>query len=135
MTEFELIYLFNEFLNTAFARLNDFMVGLFAMLAAGYFVAAKLSRAMTWLLAGLYTVFSIATIVPAIAAMDRMILASQQVRLAASQSGSDLSALISIMPTRSIVIPVTTILLLAAYTGAIVFFFEARKNNIQNPTA
>ena len=135
MTEFELIYLFNEFLNTAYARLNDFMVGLFAMLAAGYFVAAKLSRTMTWLLAGLYTVFSMATIVPAIAAMDRMILASQQVRIAAGQSGSDLSALVSIMPVRSIVMPVTTILLLAAYTGAMVFFFQARKNDIQNPTA
>ncbi len=135
MTEFELIYLFNEFLNTAYARLNDFMVGLFAMLAAGYFVAAKLSRTMTWLLAGLYTVFSMATIVPAIAAMDRMILASQQVRIAAGQSGSDLSALVSIMPIRSLVMPVTTILLLAAYTGAMVFFFQARKNDIQNPTA
>ncbi len=43
MTDFELIYLFNEFFNTMYARLNDFMVGLFAMLAASYFVAAKLS--------------------------------------------------------------------------------------------
>ena len=36
MTDFELFYVFNEFLNTAYARLNDFMVGLFAMLAAGF---------------------------------------------------------------------------------------------------
>ena len=52
MTEFELIYLFNEFFNTAYARLNDFLVGLFAMLAAGYFAAEKLSRTMAWLVTG-----------------------------------------------------------------------------------
>jgi hypothetical protein len=128
MSEFELIFLFNEFFNTAFARLNDFMVGLFAMLAAGYFVAAKLSRTMAWLITGLYTVFSMATIVPAIAATDRMVLASQQVRLAASHSGSELATLISIMPTREFVIPVMIILMVIAYAGAMVFFFQARKN-------
>ena len=128
MTEFELIYLFNEFLNKAYARLNDFMVGLFAILAAGYFVAAKLSRSMAWLVAGLYTVFSMATIVPTVAAMDRMVLASQQVRLAAGQSESELSALISIMPPRGIVMPVMIILLVAAYAGAMVFFFQARRD-------
>ena len=128
MTEFELIYLFNEFLNTAYSRLNDFMVGLFAMLAAGYLVAAKLSRTMTSLLVGLFTVFSMTTMFPAIAAMDRMVLASQQVRLVASQAGSELSALVSIMPARSIVIPVTVILLVAAYCGAVVFFFQARRS-------
>lgn len=89
MTDFELICLFNEFFNTMYARLNDFMVGLFAMLAASYFVAAKLSRAMAWLVSGLYTLFSMATVVPTIAASYRMVLAAQQVKLVASQSGSD----------------------------------------------
>jgi len=84
MTDFELICLFNEFFNTMYARLNDFMVGLFAMLAA-----AKLSRAMAWLVSGLYTLFSMATVVPTIAASYRMVLAAQQVKLVASQSGSD----------------------------------------------
>ncbi len=128
MTDFELIHLFNEFFNTMYARLNDFMVGLFAMLAAAYFVAAKLSRTMAWLVAGLYTAFSPATVVPTIAASHRMVLAAQQVQLAASQSGSDLAALISIMPTWSNVMPVMTVLLLAAYSGAMVFFFQARKD-------
>ena len=73
MTDFELIHLFNEFFNTMYARLNDFMVGLFAMLAAAYFVAAKLSRTMAWLVAGLYTAFSLATVVPTIAASHRMV--------------------------------------------------------------
>ncbi len=127
MTEFELIYLFNEFFNTTYARVNDFMVGLFGLLAAGYFAAGKLSRTMALLVAGLYTIFSMATIVPAIAATDRMILASQQVSLLASQPGSDLAALISILPNRTIVVPVMTMLLVAAYTGAMVFFFQARK--------
>ena len=46
MTEFELIFLFNECFNTMYVHLNDFMAGLFAMLVASYFVAAKLSRTM-----------------------------------------------------------------------------------------
>ena len=79
MTDFELIYLFNEFFNTMYARLNDFMVGLFGMLLAAYFAAAKLSRSMAWLGAGLYTLFSMVTIVPTVAASYRMVLAAQQV--------------------------------------------------------
>lgn len=106
MSDFELIFLFNEFFNTTYARLNDFMVGLFAMLVAAYFVAAKLSQRMSALLLALYTIFSMATIVPAIAATDRMVLASEQVRLAAARAGSELPGLISILPARSIVIPV-----------------------------
>jgi hypothetical protein len=127
MTEFELIYLFNEFFNTTFARLNDFLVGLFAMLAASYFVAAKLSKAMAWLVAGLYSLFSLATIVPAIAATDRLVLASQQVALAAVQPGSDLAPLISILPNRAFVVPTVIFLLIVAYAGAMVFFYQARK--------
>ncbi len=128
MTEFELIYLFNEFFNTMYARLNDFMVGLFAMLAASYFVAAKLSRAMAWLVAGLYTLFSMATVVPTIAASYRMVLAAQQIKVVASQSGSDLAPLISIMPTWTSVMPTMLVLLVAAYAGAMIFFFQARKD-------
>ena len=128
MSDFELIFLFNEFFNTTFARLNDFLVGLFAMLAASYFVAARLSKAMAWLVAGLYTVFSAATIVPAIAATDRLVLASQQVALAASQPGSDLTALISILPNRAFVVPVMIFLLITSYVGAMMFFFQARKS-------
>ncbi len=128
MTEFELIYLFNEFFNTMYARLNDFMVGLFAMLAASYFVAAKLSRAMAWLVAGLYTLFSMATIVPAIAASNRMVLAAQQVKLVASEAGSDLAPLVSILPSWVMVMPTMFILLVASYAGAMVFFFQARKD-------
>lgn len=130
MTEFELIFLFNEFFNTAYARLDDFLVGLFAMLAAGHFAAEKLSRTMAWLVAGIYTIFSMATIVPAIAAADRMVLASQQVGALAGQPGSKIAALVSILPSRTIVLPTMIVLMVAAYTGAMVFFFQARKNNI-----
>jgi len=129
MTDFELIYLFNELFNTMYARLNDFMVGLFAMLVASYFVAAKLSRTMARLVAGLYTLFSMATIVPTIGASNRMVLAAQQVKLVAIQSGSDLAPLISIMPTWGSVMPTMLVLLVAAYAGAMVFFFQARKDN------
>jgi hypothetical protein len=127
VTEFELIYLFNEYFNTLFARLNDFLVGLFAMLAASYFVAAKLSKTMAGLVVGLYTLFSVATIVPAIGAAERFLLTSQQVALVASQPGSELAALVSILPNRFLVILAMIILMIAAYAGTILFFFQARK--------
>lgn len=128
MTNFELIYLFNELFNTMYARLNDFMVGLFAMLVASYFVAAKLSRTMARLVAGLYTLFSMATIVPTIGASNRMVLAAQQVKLVASQSGSDLAPLISIMPTWTSVMPTMLVLLVAAIPAQWCFF-QARKDD------
>lgn len=84
---------------------------------------------MAWLVSGLYTLFSMATVVPTIAASYRMVLAAQQVKLVASQSGSDLAPLISIMPTWNNVMPTMLVLLVAAYTGAMVFFFQARKDN------
>ena len=127
MTEFELIFLFNECFNTMYVRLNNFMAGFFAMLVASYFVGAKLSRTMACLVAGLYTLFSMATIVPTIAASVRMVLAAQQVKLVAGQTGSDLAPLISIMPSWGMVMPTMIILLIASYCGAMVFFFQARK--------
>jgi hypothetical protein len=131
MTDFELIYLFNEFLNTLFARLNDFMVGLFAIVVAGYFVAAKLSRTMAWLVAGLYTIFSLATIVPTVAVTDRFLRAGEMVKRAGAEPGSDLSDLIRIMPGK-FVMPVMMILLVVAYAASLIFFFQARRKKAIN---
>jgi len=69
-----------------------------------------------------------ATIVPAIAASNRMVLAAQQVKLVAGQAGSDLAPLISILPSWVMVMPTMFILLVASYAGAMVFFFQARKD-------
>jgi hypothetical protein len=58
-----------------------------------------------------------------------MVLAAQQVKLVAGQSGSDLAPLIWIMPTWGSVMPTMLVLLVAAYAGAMVFFLQARKGN------
>jgi hypothetical protein len=129
MSEYELISLFNEFFNTAFARLNDFLLGLFAMLVAGYFAAARLSRAMVVVVAVLYTLFALATIVPALAATYRFVLTAEQIRTVATTPGSGLGALVGILPSSGFVMPTMTALLLIAYAGAMVFFFQARKND------
>ena len=127
MTDFDLIYLFNEFFNTTFARLNDFMAGLFAMLVAAYFIAGRLTRTMAGLVVTLYSLFSMATIVPAIAATDRMTLAALQIRAASEVEGSELSQLISILPTREFIVPFMLVMMIAAYVSSVIFFYQMRK--------
>jgi hypothetical protein len=130
MSDFELISLFNELFNTAYARLNDYLVGLFGMLVAAHFVAPKLNRMMAWLIASLYTIFSVATIFPAIVVTDRFTLAARQVKIAADRPGSILSEMFTILPSREIVTPVMTVLLVAAYVASMLYFFQARRRKL-----
>ena len=132
MTDFELIYLFNEFFNTTYARLNDYLVGLFGMLVVAHFVAPKLNRMMAGLIVVLYSIFSIATIIPAIAVADRFGLAAMQLKIAAEMPDSGLPGMIGILPSREIVTPFMAVLLVAAYVTSLVFFFQARKGKIAN---
>ncbi len=130
MTDLELMYLFNEFFNTTYARLNDYLVGLFGMLVVAHFVAPKLNRMMAGLIIGLYSIFSIATIIPTIAVADRFGLTARQLRIAAEAPDSALSDIIGTLPSREIVTPFMAVLLVTAYVTSIVFFLQARKGKI-----
>jgi hypothetical protein len=134
MTDFEIVTLFNDLLNTSFARLNDFMVGLFALLITAYAAGRELSSRMAGLVILLYTLFSIATIVAAIASTHRFALAAGLVRRAGARDGSELSTLFPMLPSPEVVTPVMT-LLLGAYVGGLSFFLLARRRppNGQRP--
>lgn len=80
MSEFELISLFNEFLDGAFSRLADFMAGTFAMLISAFFVGAKLSRTMARLVVFLYSLFALATAVPTLAVSYRFTKTAELLR-------------------------------------------------------
>jgi hypothetical protein len=127
MTDYEIVTLFNELLNTSFARLNDFMVGLFALLVTAYFAGRQLSSRMAALLLALYTAFSLATITAAVASAHRFALAGDLVRAAAARPDSMLPQLFSMLPSPALVTPVMGLLLVGAYLGGLVFFFQARR--------
>ena len=126
MTDFELVTLFNDLLNTSFARLQDFMAGLFAMLVTAWLAAHRLNRRMATLVVVLYSIFGIVTIVPALATTLRFAMAGDLVRKAAAQPDSVLGSLFLVLPSPALVMPVMTVLLLGAFAGGLLFFFEAR---------
>lgn len=129
MSDYEMLSLFNDLLNTAFARLNDFLVGLFALLVTGYMAARDLTQRMVNLVLILYTMFSIITIVPALATFNRFALAGALLEEAASRSGSVLPALFPFFPSQKLIMPMMSLLLLGAFVGGFLFFFEARRRD------
>lgn len=127
MSDYEIVSLFNDLLNTSFARVNDFMVGLFAVLVTGHLAARDLTRGMVRLVIGLYTIFSAATITPALATVNRFALAGDLVREAGQRPGSILPDLFTTLPSATIVTPTMAVLLIGAYAGGLAFFFQARR--------
>ena len=129
MTEFELISLFNEFFNTAYARLNDFMAGTFALLISAFFIGPKLSNKMAVLVVFLYSLYSLATIVPTLAATYRFVSVGELLKAAAVNPDSVSNHLFPILPSKALVMPTMTIFLIVAFAGSLMFFFAVRKSD------
>jgi hypothetical protein len=127
MSEFELISLFNEFLDGAFSRLADFMAGTFAMLISAFFVGAKLSRTMARLVVFLYSLFALATAVPTLAVSYRFTKTAELLRAMGSSPDSVIGQIFPAFPSTSTVMPVMTLILVGAYGGTLAFFRQTRK--------
>lgn len=127
MTEFELISLFNEFLDGAFSRLADFMAGTFAMLISAFFVGAKLSRTMARLVVFLYTLFAVATAAPTLAVSYRFTKTAELLKTMAESPDSMIGQIFPALPSTYAVMPVMTLILLGAYIGTLAFFRQTRK--------
>jgi len=127
MTEFELISLFNEFLDGAFSRLADFMAGTFAMLISAFFVGARLSRTMARLVVFLYTLFAVATAVPTLAVSYRFTRTAELLRQMSADPDSVVSDIFPALPSTWLVMPVMALILLGAYAGTLAFFQQTRK--------
>ena len=127
MSDFEIVTLFNDQLNTSFSRLNDFMVGLFALLVTAYMAGRDLPSRLAGLVVVLYTMFSTATVVAAILSFHRFALTAELVRAAGMETGSVLAVLFPVLPAPSLVTPIVTILLVGAYLGGLGFFLQVRR--------
>jgi hypothetical protein len=127
MTEFELISLFNTFFDDTFSRLADFMTGTFAMLISAFFAGPKLSKYMARLLIFLYTLFSVATAVPTLAASYRFTQAAGLLREMAQSPDSVVGQIFPTLPSPYAVMPVMTLILVGAYVGTLAFFLQSRK--------
>lgn len=127
MSEFELISLFNEFLDGAFSRLADFMAGTFAMLISAFFVGAKLSRTMARLVVFLYSLFALATAVPTLAVSYRFTKTAELLRAMGQSPDSVVGQIFPALPSTWTVMPVMTLILLGAYVGTLAFFRQTRK--------
>jgi hypothetical protein len=127
MSEFELISLFNEFLDGAFSRLADFMAGTFAMLISAFFVGAKLSKTMARLVVFLYSLFAVATAVPTLAVSYRFTKTAELLRAMGHSPDSLVSQIFPALPSTWSVMPVMTLILLGAYIGTLAFFRQTRK--------
>lgn len=127
MTEFELISLFNEFLDGAFSRLADFMAGTFAMLISAFFVGARLSRTMARLVVFLYTLFAAATAVPTLAISYRFTRTAELLREIGVDPDSMAAQIFPALPSTLLVMPTMTLILVGAYAGTLAFFWQSRK--------
>jgi hypothetical protein len=127
MTEFELISLFNEFLDGAFSRLADFMAGTFAMLISAFFVGARLSRTMARLVVFLYTLFAMATAVPTLAVSYRFTKTAELLKAMGESPDSMIGQIFPALPSTWLVMPVMALILIGAYAGTLAFFRQTRK--------
>ena len=127
MTDFELISLFNSFLDGAFSRLADFMAGTFAMLISAFFVGARLSTTMARLAVFLYTLFALATAVPTLAVSYRFTKTAELLEQRAADPDSIVSQMFTQLPNTHTVMPVMTLIIVGAYVGTLAFFLQTRK--------
>jgi len=134
MTEFELITLFNEFFDDTFSRLVDFMTGTFAMLISTFFVGSRLPKVMARLVVLLYTLFSIATSVPTLAATYRFVQVANLLKERASDPESLVGEIFLTFPNVYVVMPVMALILMGCYAGTLAFFHQARKGSAPQAT-
>jgi hypothetical protein len=60
-------------------------------------------------------------------AINRFALSAELIREAASAPGSVLPTLFPILPSQAVITPTMTVLMVGAYAGGLIFFFQARR--------
>ena len=128
MSDFEVAVLTNDFLNSLQGRIDAYLTGLFAMLITSYFVASKLSWAIAGLVIGLFSLYCFVLGYAAYTSLWRVGVLVREFSSTANESFPWILDLPGFDPT--FVIPA---LLVAAYCGAIWFFFYARRNPFESP--
>jgi len=137
MTEYEKAYLFVEFLNTANFVFSNYMAVVFAMLAASFFLAHRMSRLIAALFLLLYTIAVFTIGFGVLATFSDFANLGVYIHNTAPPGGGDLRWLGPAGPAGASmgVLPISaTFLTLAAYLGSLVFFFLVRRNKLQPET-
>ncbi len=128
MSDYEIAALTNEFLNSLQGRIDTYLTGLFAMLITSYFVASKLSRAIAGLVICLFSLYSFVLGYAAYTSLWRVGVLVQEF----SSTSSDPFPWILVLPGFDPALVMAAVLV-AAYCGAIWFFFYSRRNPIDTP--
>ena len=132
MTDYELVSVLIEFINTTWAIFATYVSIVFAFLVAGYFVANKLAPKMILVVVTLYTLVALWSVF----ALNRNVVAigaaAEEIRRAVQEGNSTLSW-VPAATTPEFLAPVVpfmvTGLAIVAYVGSIFFFFYQRKSD------
>ena len=137
MSEYEKASLFVEFLNTANFVFSNFMALVFAMLAASFFIAHRMSRRVAALFLALYTVGALMMGFGVFAAFSDFASLGVFIHETAPPDGGDLRWMgpTGLTGKQMGALPVFVgTLVLLAYAGSIVFFFLVRRRKLENDT-
>jgi len=133
MTEYEKASLFVDFLNTSNMVFSNYMAVVFAMLAASWFLAHRMNRAIAILFLCLYTIGALMSGFGVFAAFSDFANLGVFINQTALPDGGDLRWLGPAGPAGAGMgaLPVfVAFMVLSAYVGSIVFFFLVRRNKL-----
>jgi len=128
MTDYEMVYLFQQFLDAGMSFLENFTATVFAVLVAGYLVGPKLTRTMVVIVIGLFTLLTIIQgFNIAGACTDAANLGLEIVKVRDNADSSlgwiFMGGSIELFPYFPLAL---LFLVITAYIATIVFFFQAR---------
>jgi general stress protein CsbA len=133
MSDYELVSVLIEYINTTWAIFATYVSVVFAFLVAGYFAAKKLASTMVSLVITLYTL----VVIWSVFALNRNVAsigaATDEIKRVVREGESSLSwvPLTSTPDFLSSAMPImVTGLAVVAYVGSLLFFFHQRKDNL-----
>ena len=130
MTEFEFIYMINEIEDSMWMHIMNFISIMFALLVTAYFIAAKLTKVMTWALLSLFSLAAALFLGSALTARHDIVTLAYAARNTLLAESSQVPSL-NMFNAQDFEILMMDIMLhvilVLAYIATLVFFLQARK--------
>jgi hypothetical protein len=133
MTDYEKASLFVDYLNTSNMVFSNYMAIVFAMLAASWFLAHRMSRLVAILFLALYSIGALMSGFGVFAAFTDFANLGVSIHQTAQTDGGELQWLAPAGPGGAGMgaLPVfVAFMVLSAYAGSIVFFFLVRRKKL-----
>ena len=135
MTDFELYYLVLENTSTAFSIFTTYLTIIFAFLVAGHLMGHKISTGMTVVMIALFSLASLICVMVAVRAAEGMAGLAGLISKAIADGQSNLSWMPYGSPNSRVASTMLQtgflVLLVLAYIGALVFFFQQRRAGLK----